>query len=60
MAQVLLRWQLSFLIQLHGHRMDAFGHAGQGVHKRPDAKKQVRWHAAVKQRLRQARHWTFE
>ena len=40
---------------LHGQETDAFGDAGyQGVDKRPDAKKQVRWHVAMKRSVRHA------
>ena len=40
---------------LHGQETDAFGDAGyQGVDKRPDAKKDVRWHVAMKRSKRQA------
>jgi IS5 family transposase len=34
---------------LHGKETDAFGDAGyQGAHKRPDARKDVRWHVAMR------------
>lgn len=34
---------------LHGEEADAFGDAGyQGAHKRPDAKKDVTWHVAIR------------
>ena len=40
---------------LHGQETDAFGDAGyQGVDKRPDATKEVRWHVAMKRSVRQA------
>ena len=40
---------------LHGQETDAFGDAGyQGVDKRSDAKKEVRWHVAMKRSVRQA------
>ena len=40
---------------LHGQETDAFGDAGYpGVDKRPDAKKDVRWHVAMKRSKRQA------
>ena len=40
---------------LHGQETDAFGDAGyQGVDKRPDANKNVRWHVAMRPGLRRA------
>ncbi len=40
---------------LHGQETDAFGDAGyQGVDRRPDAKKNVRWHVAMRPGLRRA------
>ena len=40
---------------LHGQETDAFGDAGyQGVDRRPDANKNVRWHVAMRPRLRRA------
>jgi IS5 family transposase len=40
---------------LHGQETDAWGDAGyQGVHKRPDAQPDVRWHVAMKPGKRKA------
>ena len=40
---------------LHGKERDAFADAGyQGAHKRPGAKKKVRWHIAMRQGKRRA------
>lgn len=40
---------------LHGHETDAFGDAGyQGMDKRPGARKEVRWHVAMKRSVRRA------
>ena len=40
---------------MHGQETDAFGDAGyQGVDKRPDANKNVRWHVAMRPGLRRA------